>query len=102
MRKINIGAQGLEKLRSRNCFYVDKTEFIREWWEMEDDVALITRQRRFGKTLNMDTVNCFFSKINIHSMPVLPRRMKVVAAYGRCMYAYLYGHHAGAWGRLSK
>ena len=61
MRKISIGAQGFEKLRTRNCFYVDKTDFIREWWDSEDDVTLITRPRRFGKTLNMDTLNCFFS-----------------------------------------
>ena len=44
-----------------NYFFVDKTEFIREWWESGDDVTLITRPRRFGKTLNMSMVNCFFS-----------------------------------------
>ena len=42
-------------------FYVDKTEFIREWWESMDDVTLITRPRRFGKTLNMSMVEQFFS-----------------------------------------
>lgn len=61
MRTVSIGAQGFEKLRMKQCFYVDKTDFIRQWWDSEDDVTLITRPRRFGKTLNMDMLNCFFS-----------------------------------------
>ena len=48
-------------LRKNNYFYVDKTDFIREWWESGDDVTLITRPRRFGKTLNMSMVEQFFS-----------------------------------------
>lgn len=40
---------------------MDKTAFIKEWWESEDKVTLITRPRRFGKTLNMNMLNCFFS-----------------------------------------
>ncbi len=43
------------------CFYVDKTNFIKEWWENRDSVTLITRPRRFGKTLTMNMVECFFS-----------------------------------------
>lgn len=61
MRTISIGAQWFAKIREKHCFYIDKTDFIREWWEAEDEVTLITRPRRFGKTLNMDTLNCFFS-----------------------------------------
>lgn len=61
MRTINIGAQGFEELAGNGCFYVDKTLFIKEWWEEADTVTLITRPRRFGKTLNMDMLNCFFS-----------------------------------------
>ena len=45
----------------QNCFYVDKTSFIKEWWENKDDVTLITRPRRFGKTLNMSMMESFFS-----------------------------------------
>ncbi len=60
-RKIGTGVQDFEKLRMNNGFYVDKTDFIREWWQGNDDVTLITRPRRFGKTLNMSTLNCFFS-----------------------------------------
>lgn len=60
-RTISIGRQDFGKLRTRNNFYIDKTHFIREWWEAEDDVTLITRPRRFGKTLNMSMVEQFFS-----------------------------------------
>lgn len=60
-RTVGIGHQDFEKLRMKNNFYVDKTDFIREWWESDDDVTLITRPRRFGKTLNMSMTECFFS-----------------------------------------
>ena len=53
MRKVSIGKQDYESLIKSGCFYVDKTYFIKEWWESQDDVTLITRPRRFGKTLNM-------------------------------------------------
>ena len=60
-KTVAIGIQDFAKLREKDCFYVDKTAFIREWWEREDDVTLITRPRRFGKTLNMSMLECFFS-----------------------------------------
>ena len=60
-RTVAIGLQDFEKVRTRNVFYVDKTDFIREWWDNGDDVTLITRPRRFGKTLNMSMVEQFFS-----------------------------------------
>ena len=60
-RTIGIGLQNFEKIIRNNCFYVDKTDFIREWWESMDDVTLIMRPRRFGKTLNMSMVEQFFS-----------------------------------------
>ena len=60
-RTIGIGIQNFEKIITNNCFYVDKTDFIREWWESMDDVTLITRPRRFGKTLTMSMVEQFFS-----------------------------------------
>ena len=62
IKPINLGVQDFVKLREEDCFLVDKTEFIREWWESRDDVTLITRPRRFGKTLNMSMMNCFFSQ----------------------------------------
>jgi len=58
---IATGIQDFESLRRNNVFYVDKTDFIREWWSGMDSVTLITRPRRFGKTLNMSMLNCFFS-----------------------------------------
>ena len=61
MKTIGIGKQDFASLREHNCFYIDKTDFIKEWWNSQDDVTLITRPRRFGKTLNMSMVECFFS-----------------------------------------
>lgn len=58
---VSIGTQSFEKLRQNKSFYVDKTDLIKEWWGNHDDVTLITRPRRFGKTLNLDMLNCFFS-----------------------------------------
>ena len=60
-RRIGTGGQDFESLRLNNWFYVDKTSLISEWWKGGDSVTLITRPRRFGKTLNMSTLNCFFS-----------------------------------------
>ena len=58
---ISLGNQGFASLRENHCFYIDKTDFIREWWEEQDVVTLITRPRRFGKTLNLNMMECFFS-----------------------------------------
>ncbi len=60
-RTVGIGHQDFEQVITKKIFYVDKTMFIREWWENEDAVTLITRPRRFGKTLNMSMLEKFFS-----------------------------------------
>ncbi|MCI9596015.1 MAG: AAA family ATPase [Firmicutes bacterium] len=60
-KTIGIGYQDFEQIRTKEIFYVDKTDFIRQWWENKDQVTLITRPRRFGKTLNMSTLEKFFS-----------------------------------------
>ena len=60
-RTVGIGHQDFEEIRIKNNFYIDKTMFIREWWERNDIVTLITRPRRFGKTLNMSMLEQFFS-----------------------------------------
>ena len=60
-RTVGIGIQSFDKIRENNYFYIDKTSFIKEWWESGDDVTLITRPRRFGKTLNMSMAEDFFS-----------------------------------------
>ena len=58
---IGIGKQRYDRIIENDCFYIDKTMFIKEWWENQDDVTLITRPRRFGKTLNLSMVDYFFS-----------------------------------------
>ena len=60
-RTVAIGIQSFEQIIENDVFYVDKTNFIREWWESKDSVTLIARPRRFGKTLNMSMLEQFFS-----------------------------------------
>ena len=59
--KAGLGYQDFAEVRMEHIFYIDKSDFIREWWEYADKVTLITRPRRFGKTLNMSMMSCFFS-----------------------------------------
>ena len=59
--KHGLGYQNYEKIMRNHIFYIDKTDFIKQWWDYADEVTLITRPRRFGKTLNMSTIECFFS-----------------------------------------
>ena len=61
MKTISIGKQDFESLIENEYFFIDKSDFIDEWWAGGDDITLITRPRRFGKTLNMSMLNCFFS-----------------------------------------
>lgn len=58
---ISIGKQDFLYLREKEYFYIDKSDFIRQWWDSADDITIITRPRRFGKTLNMSMLNYFFS-----------------------------------------
>ena len=60
-RTVGIGEQDFAKIITSDMFYIDKTRFIKEWWESQDSVTLITRPRRFGKTLNLNMLNYFFS-----------------------------------------
>ena len=60
---ISIGKQNFASLRENHYFFVDKSHFIKDWWENGDEITLITRPRRFGKTLNMSMLDCFFSKL---------------------------------------
>ena len=61
MKTIGIGIQDFAKIADKNMFYIDKTAFLKEWWENQDSVTLITRPRRFGKTLLMSMTDYFFS-----------------------------------------
>ena len=60
-RTVGIGIQDFDKIITNNYFYIDKTNFIKEWWERGDEVTLISRPRRFGKTLNLNMLDYFFS-----------------------------------------
>lgn len=60
-KSIAIGIQNFGELIQKKYFYIDKTSFIKEWWDSGDSVTLITRPRRFGKTLSMSMVEHFFS-----------------------------------------
>lgn len=59
-RTVAIGNRDFGEIIKEQYFYVDKTDFIKEWWENKDKVTLITRPRRFGKTLNMSMLDYFF------------------------------------------
>ena len=72
---ISIGNQDFISIRKNNCFYIDKTDFIREWWDNQDSVTLITRPRRFGKTLNMSMLKAFFE---VGTDPALFKDLKIL------------------------
>lgn len=62
-RTVAIGVQDFETLITKDYFYIDKTNFIKEWWEAGDSVTLLTRPRRLGKTLTMSMLEKFFRVI---------------------------------------
>lgn len=62
-RKVAIGVDKFNEIVENDYFYVDKTGFLKEWWENGDKVTLITRPRRFGKTLTMSMSEQFFPSI---------------------------------------
>ena len=93
-RTVSIGSQDFEKIRGNNNFYIDKTDFIKQWWESADEVTLITRPRRFGKTLNMSMLEKFFS-VNYKNREDLFQNLKIWE-YGNFrqlqgQYPLLYG-----------
>lgn len=93
IKPINLGVQDFGKLREEDCFLIDKTEFIREWWESRDDVTLITRPRRFGKILNMSMMNCFFP-INMQAGMICLRiclygHMKNIGSFRECILLFI-------------
>lgn len=61
MWKMPIGIDDFEKIRTKDFYFVDKTDFIRQLIDSSREVTLITRPRRFGKTLTMSMLECFFS-----------------------------------------
>lgn len=61
-KPLPIGVDNFENLIRNGYYFADKTLFIRELLDMKGEVNLFTRPRRFGKTLNMSMLRCFFEK----------------------------------------
>ncbi len=61
MKRLPIGVSSFEKMMEKSYYYVDKTLLIKDVYELEGEIKLITRPRRFGKTLNMDMIREFYS-----------------------------------------
>lgn len=86
--EISIGNQDFAAIIENGYFYIDKTLFIKKWWESADVVTLITRPRRFGKTLNMSMVDYFFSNRHENSGGLF----KNLAIWNEEKYRELQGH----------
>ena len=80
-RKLPIGIDGFEKIRTNDFYYADKTLFIKELLQNWGEVNLFTRPRRFGKTLNMSMLKCFFE---IGSNPALFEGLKIMQEKELC------------------
>ena len=80
-KKFPIGIDGFEKIRTNDFYYVDKTLFIKELLQNWGEVNLFTRPRRFGKTLNMSMLKCFFE---IGNDPALFDGLKIVQEKELC------------------
>ena len=78
-RTVAIGHQDYETVRVNNYFYIDKTDFIREWWDSGDIVTLIARPRRFGKTLNMSMTEKFYHGFVLGLMVDLSDRYRLTS-----------------------
>ena len=81
-KPLPIGVDNFENLIKNNYYFVDKTLFIRELLDMKGEVNLFTRPRRFGKTLNMSMLRCFFEKGN-EDPAVLFSGTKIMEAGGQ-------------------
>jgi len=78
MKKIPIGHSDFQQIRTAPDFlYVDKTELIEEFLTDSAKILLITRPRRFGKTLNLSTLKCFFDQENAQENRKLFEGLKV-------------------------
>ena len=88
-RTVAIGIQDFEQLIKNNYFYIDKTKFIKEWWERGDAVTLITRPRRFGKTLTMSMLEYFFS-VSYAGRGALFEKLKTRKAYAVHMWRHFH------------
>lgn len=74
-KKLPIGIDGFEKIRTNDFYYVDKTLFIKELLQNWGEVNLFTRPRRFGKSLNMSMLKSFFE---METDPALFEGLKIM------------------------
>ena len=80
-KKLPIGIDGFEKIRTNDFYYADKTLFMKELLQNWGEVNLFTRPRRFGKTLNMSMLKCFFE---IGSDPALFDGLRITQETALC------------------
>ena len=80
-KKLPIGIDGFEKIRTNDFYYADKTLFIKELLQNWGEVNLFTRPRRFGKSLNMSMLKCFFE---IGSNPALFEGLEILQEKELC------------------
>ncbi len=80
-KKLPIGIDGFEKIRTNDFYYVDKTLFIKDLLQNWGEVNLFTRPRRFGKTLNMSMLRSFFE---IGSEPSVFDGLKIMQEQDLC------------------
>ena len=80
-KKLPIGIDGFEKIRTNDFYYADKTLFMKELLQNWGEVNLFTRPRRFGKTLNMSMLKCFFE---VGSDPALFDGLRITQETALC------------------
>ena len=80
-KKLPVGIENFEEFFSEDFYYVDKTLFIRELLLNWGKVNLFTRPRRFGKSLNMSMLKCFFE---VEADPVLFDGLKIMQEKELC------------------
>ena len=80
-KKLPIGIDGFEKIRSNDFYYIDKTMFIKELLQNWGEVNLFTRPRRFGKSLNISMLKSFFE---IGNDPTLFEGLKIAEERELC------------------
>ena len=80
-KKLPIGIDGFEKIRTNDFYYADKTLFMKALLQNWGEVNLFTRPRRFGKTLNMSMLKCFFE---VGSDPALFDGLRITQETALC------------------
>ena len=80
-KKLPVGIENFREFFTEDFYYVDKTMFIKELLQNWGKVNLFTRPRRFGKTLNMSMLKCFFE---VGNAPELFDGLKIMDEHALC------------------